>query len=176
MAEQFAKILLEGAHRNSLGRAAEVVDTVLQDKPRLEELYTCLFDDDPWVRMRAADSLEKVCREHPEWLEPYITRFEKELSGSTQPSIQWHLAQMYAQVSLTPTQKKFALQWLKSLIATVEVDWIVSANAMETLVQFTRDGSFPKSDMAKLLKIQQHHKSKAVVRRAGKFLAALADA
>ena len=173
MGEPFVKLLAVGGKSNSLGRAGEVLAAVLHDKSRLDELYGCLFSDDSWVRMRAADTLEKVCREHPDWLLPYIDRSFAELATSTQPSIQWHLAQIYRQVSLTKKQKQFVMQWLKGLLTTTAVDWIVAANAMSTLVQFTNDGSFPVAETTALLKVQQAHKSNAVVRRANKLLAGL---
>src|SRR5438552_3106136 len=105
-------MLTAGGHANSLGRVSEVIDSVLNHKLRLDELYECMFDDDAWVRMRAADAIEKVCRIHPDWLLPYIERFAEELSTSNQPSIQWHLAQMYKQVDLTSEQKHLAIDWL----------------------------------------------------------------
>ena len=166
----FSEILAVGGKTNSLGRAEEVIDAVLHDKSRLEELYGCLFDDDAWVRMRAADSIEKVCRQHPDWLEPFIDRFATDLSASSQPSILWHLAQIYTEVPLTDSQKAFAIDWLKGLIATVEVDWIVSSNAMDALVHFSSDGSLPVPEIIPLLQVQQKHHSKAVVRRANKLL------
>jgi HEAT repeat protein len=173
MTEKFTEMLAAGGHANSLGRVSEVIDLVLEDKSRLDELYQCLFDEDAWVRMRAADALEKICREHPDWLQPYIDKFPDELAISTQPSIQWHLAQIYSQVTLTDTQREFAISWLKQLLSTSDIDWIVAANAMDTLVQFTKDGYFPMAGMMTLLKTQQGHKSKAVIRRATKLEAEL---
>lgn len=173
MTEHFSEILLTGGHANSLGRTHEVIETVLHDKSRLEELYSCLFDDDAWVRMRAADALEKICREQPDWLAPYIDRLLAELSTSTQASIQWHLAQIYRQVVLTDPQKQAVQNWLQTLLSSRDIDWIVAANAMDTLTQFTKDGSFPITEMKKLLKTQQHHKSNAVIKRATKLLAEL---
>ncbi|HEY2003735.1 MAG TPA: hypothetical protein VGH44_01305 [Candidatus Saccharimonadia bacterium] len=41
---------------------------------------------------------------------------------------------------------------------------------MDTLAQFTSDGFYPATEMISLLKIQQQHKSAAVVRRATKPL------
>ena len=125
--------------------------------------------------MRAADTLEKICRQHPDWLLPYIDKIQSDLSMSTQPSIQWHMAQIYEQVALTDEQRQKAQSWLKKLLATKEVDWIVAANAMDTLMKFTREGSFPAAKMAELLKIQQQHKSNAVIRRATKHLTALSS-
>jgi len=170
MTESFTEMLAVGGKSNSLGRVNEVIELVLHDRSRLDELYECLFDEDAWTRMRAADALEKVCRAHPDWLQPYVDRFSKELATSSQPSIQWHLAQIYRQVDLTSGQKEKAISWLKMLLSTKEVDWIVAANAMDTLVHFVQDGSVAKSDVVTLLKVQQQHTSKSVVRRATKHL------
>lgn len=169
MKEAFADVLAVGKP-NSLGRTDEVIEAVLQDKSKLDELYSCMFNEDAWVRMRAADALEKVCRQHPEWLLRYIDKFQAELATSNQPSIQWHLAQIYGQVDLSPEQKQKAIRWLENLVSTVEVDWIVAANAMDTLVQFAKDGSVPEKKVISLLQVQQGHKSNAVVRRADKLL------
>ncbi len=173
MTESFKEMLAVGGKSNSLGRVDEVIRLVLHDRSRLNELYECLFSDDAWSRMRAADALEKICREHPDWILPYVDRFPDELAISSQPSIQWHLAQIYNQIDLTDEQRRFAINWLKRLLSTKEVDWIVSANAMDTLVQFTKDGSFPTAEMSALLQVQQSHKSNAVIKRATKLLTEL---
>lgn len=170
MTEQFSKILAVGGKSNSLGRASEVIDKVLKDKDRLDELYNCLFEEDPWLRMRAADCLEKICRIHPEWIEPYVDKFFDDLTSSTQASIQWHLAQIFREIELTNSQRQKAINWMTHLLSSSEIDWIVAANTMDTLAQFTHEGSFAKSDLISLLEIQKHHKSKTVVKRANKFL------
>ncbi len=173
MNENFKEILIVGGKSNSLGRVNDVIEIVLANKARLDELYNCLFEKDPWLRMRAADALEKICRINHDWFQPYIKRFLGELTVCTQASIQWHMAQIFRQVKLTKKQKLEAITWLKALISTKDVDWIVSANTMITLFQFTQDGSFSNDEMRVLLKIQQSHKSNAVIKRANKFLTAL---
>ena len=171
--EPFVDILAVGGKANSLGRSAEVLEAVLSDRTRLAELYDCLFADDAWVRMRAADCLEKVCRQHPEWVEPYVDRIFDELASSTQPSIQWHLAQVFAQVKLTPAQRKKAIEWLKSTLAVPTVDWIVAVNAMKTLLQFCREGLVASSDIVPLFELQQRHKSNTVRKKSAQFLSEL---
>lgn len=173
MEDGFIDMLAVGGKSNSLGKVDKVIDIVLHDKSRLEELYDCMFAEDPWTRMRAADAFEKVCRQRPDWILPFVDRFPNDLAVSTQPSILWHLAQIYAQVDLTGTQKSFAINWLKNLLSSKDIDWIVSSNAMDTLVKFTKEGSFAADDMATLLKVQQGHKSKAINKRATKLLAGL---
>lgn len=162
-----------GGKTNLLGRSAEVLRLVLDDASLLDELYECMFDEDAWVRMRAADTIEKVCREHPEWIEKYVNRFIDDFSSNTQASIQWHLAQIYRQVALTDIQKRQIILWLENLLATTEIDWIVAANAMDTLAQFTSDGAYPRNKLMPLLDIQSHHRSKSVVKRAARMRSGL---
>jgi hypothetical protein len=168
--EKFAAILSVGGKTNSLGRSAEVLEAVLGNQDRLPELYDCLFADDAWVRMRAADCLEKVCRQHPNWVESYVDRMFSELTTSTQPSIQWHLAQIFAQVELTPGQQKKAVEWLKNTLAAPAVDWIVAVNVMKTLLQFQRAGFVTSGDIAPLFELQQQHKSNTVRKKSVQFL------
>jgi len=175
MRQNFADTLAIGGKSNSLGKASEVIELVLKDESRLEELYACLFNEDAWVRMRAADALEKVCRQRPGWLQPYVDRFFKDLAHNKQPSIQWHLAQIFRQVDLSNAQKRSATAWLKRLLTSIEVDWIVAANAMDTLAQFVKEGSVPRNELLALLKVQQHHKSNSVVKRANKLLNELSN-
>ena len=170
MRESFASILTVGAHRNSLGRAQEVVDTTLRDHTRLAELYDCIFDTDPYVRMRAIDSFEKVGRVHPDWIVPYIDRLLRDVAPIDQASIQWHLAEIFAWPILSPTQRRQAIILLKRNVADTTVDWIVAANTMKTLVAFVHSSYLPAADVIPLLHIQQTHHSNAVVKRAGKLL------
>lgn len=175
MVETFEEILSVGGRSNSLGRTSEVIELVLDDKTRLDELYLCVFNDDAWIRMRAMDAIEKICRQHSEWLMCYVDGFQSELTSSSQPSIQWHLAQMYSQLDLSVEQKRIAISWLIDLLSNTEVDWIVSVNAMKTLVDFTTEGAVSIEAVMYLLKLQQAHKSKSVVRKADKFLLELSE-
>ena len=166
MNEDFAAMLAEGGKKNTLGRAEEIVQIVLADQSRLSELYNCLFEDDAWLRMRAIDALEKVCRVHPEWLEPYIERLLGEVAAIDQASIHWHLAEIFRRVELTPDQRERAIELMKRNISSNGADWIVASNTMETLALFVADGTVPVEELIPLLEIQQTHHSKAVVKRA----------
>ena len=172
MVESFAEILTVGGKSNSLGRSVEVVAAVLDDKNRLEELYKCIFDDDPWVRMRAADSIEKVCRVEPDWLLPYVDRMFEELSTSTQASILWHLAQIFRQVTLSNKQKTFVIDWLKKTLSSNQIDWIVAANSLDTMFYFLQQGQISTDEFSLVAKVQLRHKSPSVVKKANKLIAA----
>lgn len=173
MNQSFSSMLAEDGKKNSLGRVPEVIQLVLADKHRLEELYATIGDDDAWVRMRAIDAFEKICRDHPDWVEPYIDTIQRDLAASTQPSIQWHIAQIYAEVPLTAHQTTKAISWLQDRLHTPQTDWIVAANSLQTLAYFVRQGDASADSLRAAIAIQQQHTSKAVVRRATKLLATI---
>lgn len=173
MEQSFAELLTVGGKTNSLGKAPVVVNAVLQDKARLEELYHCMFHDDAWARMRAADSLEKICRVHPEWLAPYIDRILSDFSANSQPSIQWHMAQIFNEVPLLPAQQQKIAAWLKNLLASSNIDWIVATNATITVAAFAKKGLITASDARQAINVQLNHKSNAVIKRAKKLLVEL---
>lgn len=169
----FDEILLVGGHKNSLGRAEEVVRIVLDNPVRLDELYKCISNSDAWVRMRAIDAFEKLCRVHPGWALPYADDILENLTKSSQPSIQWHIAQLVTELKLSKKQINRAVGWLIDRVSTVEVDWIVSANAMRALIKFESQGYIQSNGLQSLLEIQQGHKSKSVRKKATEFLSSL---
>lgn len=168
--EAFADVLAVGGRSNSLGRAGEVVDAVLGDRGRLDELWACIGHDDPNVRMRAIDSFEKVVNERPTWADEYVPRIVDELTSSSQPSIQWHVAQLFPQVRLDADQRERALTWLRARLATTDVDWIVAVNCMRTLLAFHERGDVEVEALRRLYEQQCRHHSKTVRRKANEFL------
>lgn len=168
--ESFASMLRVGEHRNSLGRSGEIVELLLIDSARIGELFSCISDEDAWVRMRAIDAFEKVIREKPELAAPYIPMLFDELMKRDQPSIQWHLAEIFCEIKLDDSHRKQAIQWMKSHLSTVDVDWIVSANCMKGLMHFLSNDQVEKDELAALLKVQLKHKSKAVRKKADQYL------
>jgi hypothetical protein len=166
----FEEVLKSGGHSNSLGRAGEVLDEVRKDNGRIPELFSCISSDDAWVRMRAIDTFEKLVRKEPTLAQPYLSDIVERLTKNSQPSIQWHIAQMFAKIDLTDQQRAAATEWLKDRIETVGVDWIVSVNVMKTLLQFGRDGSTDAGSLRPLFRVQTQHASKSVRKKAGLFL------
>ena len=92
--------LLTGGDPRSLRNADIVVDAASRQPERLEELVQCVFSAGEIVRMRASDALEKVCRAHPRLLQRFVPRLLGEMSRIEQASVQWHLAQILAEVPL----------------------------------------------------------------------------
>jgi hypothetical protein len=167
MTEPFSDQLHQGRPR-SLGRAAEVVRIVVDDRRRLQELFDCLFDPREDVRMRAADALEKVCRVHPEWFAAYVDRLLADVSGIDQPSVQWHLAQILGEVALSAAQRDAALRLLRSNLAQPR-DWLVTTHSLETFARLARQDAGLTAELTSTLLTCDRSTSRAVVARARKI-------
>ncbi len=168
--EPFSDMLSAGGKANSLGRTSEVVEIVLRDRTKLDELFMCVAHQDAWVRMRAIDGFEKICRIHPGWIEPYVDKL-LDLTSASQPSILWHLAEIFIKVQLSPLQQNRVIAWLRTMLSSTDIDWIVSANAMKATVYFVNKGAMSRDEVHTLLNIQQRHHSKSVRKKATQLLA-----
>ncbi|HEX6415939.1 MAG TPA: hypothetical protein VFZ62_00240 [Candidatus Saccharimonadales bacterium] len=174
--EPFKEILAAGGHANSLGRSGEVLEAVRTDNTKMDELFECISHEDAWVRMRAIDTFEKLVNEKPELAGPYLDAIFTKLTKSDQPSIQWHLAQIFNEVTLNDDQQKQAVLWLKQRIKTTDVDWIVSANTMKTLLSFCKKGIVSDDELRPLFETQTAHDSKSIRKKATGFLQELKSA
>lgn len=141
MAEAFEE-MLTGGHPNSLGRTIEVVERVLADVARFEELFACYRSEDEVVRLRTSNAMKRVAAVRHDLLLPYIDRFIDEIGTLDQASAQWTLAQLFGRLSdnMDQKQRAAATQIMKRNLADHD-DWIVLLNSMETLTTWAETDS-----------------------------------
>lgn len=96
---------LTGGDLRSVGRAEEVVEDILKNPSLFAEVFDGMLHDDPRVRMRSADALEKVSSKHPEYLQPFKTRLINEVSRIQQQEVRWHVAQMFSYLKLDDVER-----------------------------------------------------------------------
>lgn len=166
------RVVLSGGDPRSLGRAQEVVDAVLSDHDLLPGLFGAVMDEDELVRMRAGDALEKVCRERPEWLVPYVDRLLTELAAIRQDSVRWHVAQMLGEVPLSEGQREDAARLLERF-ADEEDGGFVVAHALTSLAALAEDDPALRRSLRGRLERLSRDERGSVAKRAGKLLAAL---
>ena len=86
-------MLIEGDLR-SIGESPKVVALVQDDPALFDEVFYGMVHEDPGIRMRAADAVEKITRDHPEYLTPHKDFFIDEVLAQTQQEVRWHAAQL----------------------------------------------------------------------------------
>ncbi len=122
---------LEGGDRRSIGRANEVVDDVLGDPALFVALFQGMTGDDPLIRMRAADAVEKVTAQRPDYLQPFKTKLLREVANSRQQEVRWHVAQMLPRLALSRLERELAVQTLLDYLG--DGSSIVKTFAMQAL-------------------------------------------
>ena len=126
--------MLAGGHPNSLGRTLEVVDAVLADRSRLEDLYRCYFSGDEVVRLRVSSAMKRITIEHPDWTIDFIDGLQSEIAAIDQASTQWTLALLFDLMAdrLSPRQRSRSIEIMQDNLAH-QSDWIVLNNSMKVL-------------------------------------------
>ena len=97
---------LQGGDRRSIGKVSEVVTAVLKKPDLFEDLVAALFDKDPILRMRAADAMEKLSLENPQFLQPFKPELIRLARQTQQQELRWHTAQMIPRLKLTAREEE----------------------------------------------------------------------
>ena len=105
--------LLAGGDRRSIGKSNRVVALVLHHPRSFGELVRCLSSDDPVVRMRAADAVEKVSSLRPQLLAPFKSELLGLVGQATQAELRWHLARILPRLPLSAAQRRRAILQLR---------------------------------------------------------------
>ena len=96
-----------------MGHVAEVVETVLRKPKLVRTLVHCMLVADEGLRMRAADALEKVSRQHVEELQPYIGVLLGLFEEEEQQELRWHLAVTLPRLRLDGSERRRMLHALQ---------------------------------------------------------------
>jgi hypothetical protein len=96
---QFMDLLSDGDLRSD-GRSDEVVEAVLNDPVCINTLITCLQVENTVIRGHAADAVEKIGRQKPEFLLPFIETLIHSAVDDPLAVVQWHLAMLFGHLAL----------------------------------------------------------------------------
>jgi len=160
---------LKGGDLRSIGRSEEVVQDILENPVLFEEVFDGMLGEDPLVRMRSADALEKVSSRHPEYLQPLKDKLIREVSQVGQQEVRWHVAQMFSYLEASKTERDEIVRILLSYLET-DKSRIVKVCSVQTLADLAeKDETIRPRIVGKLEEIAETG-SPALVNRAKKLL------
>ena len=161
-------IQLQGSDRRSIGRADEVARLILEAPRRFRELIKCLWDENPVVRMRAADAAEKVSAQKPRLLDCYKAELLGLLAEAEQIELRWHLAAMVPRLRLTAPERRRAAAALQRYLDNRSS--IVKTFALQGLADLARDDSVLQGKVRLLLEQAVQSGTPAMKARARQLL------
>jgi hypothetical protein len=162
---------LTGGHPNSLGNTVSVVQEILQNPKRIQELFDCYFSTDEIVRLRVSNAFKRIAKEKPELVVPFLDQFITKISKINQASTQWTFAQLFIILDkfVTDKQRQEVMQILKNNLINY-TDWIVLNFTMEALLSYCKKYSELKSWLKPHLEKLAKDSRKSVANRTTKYL------
>ena len=136
MRRQAIAAMLSGGDRRSIGKSNLIAKLVLSDPKRFAELVACFWNEDPLIRMRAADAAEKVTVTRPELLKPHKQELLGLLAEAEQIELRWHLALMVPRLELSAPERQRATAALQRYLD--DRSSIVKTFALQGLADLAR--------------------------------------
>ncbi len=159
---------LEGGDRRSIGRSNEVVADVLDDPSLFESIFNGMLTDDPIIRMRSADAIEKITAKHPEYLRPFKKKLIQQVTRINQQEVRWHVAQMLPRLELSPEERKETVDILIGYLD--DKSSIVKTFSMQALADLAEKEASLRSQVIRLLEESTGTGSPAMKSRGKKLL------
>lgn len=164
---------LAGGDRRSIGRVEEVISDILANPSDFAELFQGLSHKDEVIRMRAADAIEKISRQNPEFIEPFKEEFMHEISQIEQQEVRWHWAQIVPRLQLKREERQQVVDVLISFLD--DPSRIVNTFAMQSLADLTLEDPDLRPTVLPILEKKTASGSPAMKSRGRKLLRLLGD-
>lgn len=160
---------LKGGDLRSIGNADKVSRVIAKDAHGFDRVFKAIFTDDPLLRMRAADSIEKVSRSNPVLLQKYKKKLLNSLETFDQQEVRWHVAQMISYIKLNIQEAHFVAKILTNWIKT-DKSHIVKVNSMQAIWDISNSIPEIKPQAIKLINEQMESGIPSIVSRGKKLL------
>ena len=164
------KLLSVGDLRTA-GKSEEVVKQVSANPKLFADVVNAILVDSPGTRMRASDAVEKITRDHPEWLKPYKRQFLTEIANIEQKEVRWHTAQILPRFNLTKNERKKVYDLMLTFLK--DQSRIVKTFAMQALTDLAVQDSSYIDQVRKLVKRLMKNGTPAMKSRGKKLLITL---
>lgn len=158
---------LKGGDRRSIGAADAVALKAQESRRAFDQLVEGLCHEDPLVRMRCADALEKASALRPQRLVGHEAALLA-AAHSDQAEVRWHVAQMAPRVQWPPRQRARIVAWLTECLR--QKSNILRTTALTALVEMAANDPELRAKSRTLLKQALASRSPSMRARARRLL------
>jgi hypothetical protein len=127
-----------------------------------------MSSEDPLVRMRSADVVEKITTVHPEYLQPHKEKLIRQIANVEQQEVRWHVAQMLPRLYLDPAERAVVFSILLGYLN--DESKIVKTFSMQALADLAEDDATLRPRVVGLLEDLTRTGSPAMKSRGRKLL------
>jgi hypothetical protein len=142
----FEKIL-SGGDLRSIGNS-NVVILKIKNQNDFDKLFKYLFHEERLVVMRAADTIEKITINHPDYLKSHKNEILKLCNVAIDKELKWHLALLIPRLHLDVQEFDNAWNTLTKWAKNKANSRIVRVNSIQGLCEMTKQKSEMKKDLS----------------------------
>ncbi|HZX58393.1 MAG TPA: hypothetical protein VFE54_06695 [Mucilaginibacter sp.] len=132
--------ILSGGDLRSIGRSNTLVSKIT-DQQEFDQLFKLLFHSDRLVMMRAADAMEKVTIDHPEYLSGHSKEIINLSEDAENKELKWHLALLIPRFHLDGKEFEEAWGLLVKWAKDKTNSRTVRVNAIQGLFELARQNN-----------------------------------
>ncbi len=165
--------LLSGNDRRSIGKSNDVVSIVCKNEKLFDELFKHLYSENKIIRMRAADSIQKVVEIKPYLIKKYKDEVIYKIAKINQQEVRWHVAQLIPHLGITIAEVPIVLKFLIKYLD--DESKIVKTFAMQALTDLTDIDFTIREKVLKIIELQMKNGSPAMLSRGKKLLKKLKE-
>jgi HEAT repeat protein len=162
---------LLGGDRRSIGQVASVVESISRDPSQFAELVGLVEDADALVAMRAADALEKLTQDRPEWLVPFKSQLLGPWLDNEQQELRWHAVSLATRIPLSADEDRRV--FAKIALFLEDKSKIVQVFSLQALYDLAVRQSDLRPRLQKILNHKVRTASPAVMKRIQQLTAKL---
>jgi HEAT repeat protein len=149
-----------------------VID-VLDNPALFSEVFKGILSDDPLIRMRSADAVERITAKGPQYLQDYKRTLIYKVVKIDQQEVRWHVAQMLSRLALTKTESEVVVEILMNYL--LDKSGIVRTFSMQALADIAAKQKSLRPQIARLLKRLTKKGTPAMQSRGRKLLGKIAS-
>ncbi len=162
---------LQGGDLRSIAGANTVV-TLIKNQQDFDELLSFLFSKDRLVVMRAADAIEKITLEKPEYLTAHSHTIVNLMNTAVDKELKWHLALIAPRLHLSSEALGIVWNQLTGWAKDQKESKIVRVNAIQALFDLSHTNHNLKRALDLTAQDLKTDKSKSIQARLRKLTGA----
>jgi hypothetical protein len=160
---------LLGGDLRSISEANEVVE-IVSSKEKFDELFGFLDEKDRLLRMRAMDAIEKISRDHPEFLVGHELEIVNHCNyENLDKEFKWHLALLLPRIDLKD-DRRVVTSTLEGWVLNSKESKIVRVNSIQALYEFVNNNKFSHEEFYRIIEKVKKERIPSINARIKKFI------
>ena len=157
--------LLEGGDIRQLGKIPEVIKLVGDDQDKFDELFQGIYSGDEIVRIRSADAIFKINKNHPYLLQNHKKDVLKFILNEFKPEVLWQLVVPASTLQLTKSETAKLYDRIIKLLDTKGMNIFSQCECMTALANISQNHPDLKDEVRQIVEEKMLKGSNAIKAR-----------